>query len=87
MTTGGEDFIIYDSYEDDDDDDDLDDEDRRRNRVVVFAPKRNIEILMKCAMWFLDGTFKTAPHIFTQIFTILGLIKRPGDDYFLYAAC
>lgn len=76
VTLGGEDFVLFDSYDDREDDDD--DEEARRNRVIVFGTRRNVELLMKCIMWFLDGTFKTAPHIFTQIFTILGLMKRPG---------
>lgn len=77
VTLGGDDFILYDSYEDDDID--QDDEQARANRIIIFGSRRNIEILMKCLLWFLTGTFKTAPHIFSQIFTIIGLVKRPGD--------
>ena len=41
-------------------------------------PAQNIELLCDSPVWFLDGTFKTAPDIFAQIFTIIGLRKRTG---------
>ncbi|XP_052129491.1 uncharacterized protein LOC127750882 [Frankliniella occidentalis] len=65
---------MYDSFEEDDGAGDED------SRVIVFGTRRNLEILFKCIMWFLDGTLKTAPHIFMQIFTILGLVVRSGAD-------
>jgi len=37
-----------------------------------------MELLCQSSMWFLDGTFKMAPNIFTQIFTILSLRQRAG---------
>ncbi|XP_052130580.1 uncharacterized protein LOC127751301 [Frankliniella occidentalis] len=76
-TLGGVQFVLYDSFKEDDGDE--------NNRVIVFSTRRNIKILFKYIMWFLDGTFETAPHIFTQIFTILGLVVRSaaftGDPY------
>lgn len=47
-------------------------------RVIVFATRKNIELLCHSATWFLDGTFKTAPSIFAQLFTIMGLRARAG---------
>jgi len=44
----------------------------------VFATRKNIELLCGSATWFLDGTFKTAPKIFVQLFTILELRHRAG---------
>ncbi len=42
-------------------------------RVIVFATRKNMEILCHSSILFVDGTFKTAPNTFTQIFTIIGL--------------
>ena len=42
-------------------------------RVLVFATRRNLEILGKCGTWFLDGTLKVCPKTFVQIF---GTISR-----------
>lgn len=49
-TTTGDQFLIYDSKNDDDDE--LD------GRIIVFATRRNLELLAASSMWFLDGTFK-----------------------------
>jgi len=40
-----------------------------RLSVIVFATRKNIEILCERSTWFLDGTFDTALNIFSQIFT------------------
>ena len=42
----------------------------------MYTTRRNIEILCRSATWYLDGTFKVSPTIFTQLFTVLGLRKR-----------
>lgn len=86
---------MYDSREEEEgsetESDDSSEEPAGRPRVLVFATRRNIELLCQSTTWFLDGTFKTAPHIFVQIFTILGLRQRAGrpDDVaalpFVYA--
>ena len=34
--------------------------------------------LFKCSTWFLNGTFKTAPALFFQIFSILGAVTQVG---------
>ncbi len=34
--------------------------------------------LCHSSIWFADGTFKTAPNIFAQMFTIIGLRERTG---------
>ncbi|XP_051171104.1 uncharacterized protein LOC127287979 [Leptopilina boulardi] len=41
------------------------------------------ELLAASPIWFLDGTFKVCPRIFTQVFTILGVIEKnrlPGEE-------
>ena len=88
-TLVGEQFLLHDSgppdcQRDDADDspEDTDAEDEPtqpvRPRVLVFATRKNIELLCDSSVWFIDGTFKTAPNIFTQIFTIIGLRGRTG---------
>ena len=32
--------------------------------ILVFATQENLRLLMKAHMWFLDGTFKTAPNLY-----------------------
>lgn len=83
----GENFLLYDSgapqvddeSEDEDEPEPTDDEEAPvRKRVLVFGTRRNVELLCQSRTWFIDGTFRTAPHIFTQIFTIQGLRRRAG---------
>ncbi len=38
-------------------------------RVVTFATKKGPEMLGKGKKWYVDGTFKSVPNIFTQIVT------------------
>ena len=82
-----EQFLMYDSLTDAHDDRDTEDEEDEGlsedddeeqpprtvppRRVLVFATRRNIEILCTSTVWFVDGTFKTSPSIFTQIFTVM----------------
>lgn len=47
-TLTGERFLIFDSR----------DEGETGERVIVFATKRNLELLKESEAWFLDGTFK-----------------------------
>jgi hypothetical protein len=72
-----ENFVLYDSGAPDVDDDD-DESGNEESRIIVFGMRRNVELLCQSSVWFLDGTFKTAPNIFVQIFTILGLRSRAG---------
>lgn len=72
-TKGGEKFLLYDSFEDEDD---LDAD----GRVLVFGTKANLELLAQCSTWFLDGTFKVSPAIFTQLFTIIGTVTTLGNN-------
>lgn len=46
-TLQGEKFLIFDNA-------------HENNRVLVFATRRNLEILCRSAKWFLDGTFKVS---------------------------
>ena len=77
----GEKFLIHDSRDAEDESVDSEpevgiDEDEEPARVLVYSTARNIELLCRSPTWFVDGTFKTSPSIFTQIFAIMGLRMR-----------
>lgn len=81
-TSLGEQFVLHDNRHTKDEDE---------GRVIVFGTRKNIEILCRSPIWFLDGTFKMSPTLFTQIFTIIGIRTRriaDGEDTplpFVYA--
>ncbi len=59
MTLNNEQFLLYDSGVDD------------NNRILLFSTKNNLKILAsEQSHWFIDGTFKSSPHLFTQILSI-----------------
>ena len=72
----GEQFLLYDSGSKEEEEED----EEGPRRVLVFTTRKNIELLCKCSMWFVDGTFKTSPSIFAQIFVIMGLRRRVGSE-------
>ena len=39
-------------------------------RILVFGLKRNCDLLEGAAWWAGDGTFKVAPALWTQLYTI-----------------
>ncbi|KAE9522326.1 hypothetical protein AGLY_017272 [Aphis glycines] len=51
-------FLLYDSGSDD------------VNRILLFSTEENLKILSDQCHWFIDGTFKSSPQLFTQILTI-----------------
>ena len=58
-TFRGEDFLIFDSGP-------------TNNRILIFATARNIRLLANSDRWYCDGTFKTVPLLFYQLYTIHG---------------
>jgi len=40
------------------------------NRILVFATEKNLDLLAKSDHWFSDGTFKSCPPLFAQVYTI-----------------
>ena len=78
LSAKGEQFLLFDSR---------DDPDFGIGRVIVFSTRRNLEQLAKSDTWFVDGTFKVCPSIFTQLFTILGSVIQPnkGTDHSVLA--
>lgn len=71
MTTTGDRFLIYDSKGT---------QDVTSGRVIVFSTRRNLELLATSRIWYLDGTFKVSPSIFTQVFTVLGTYNQNPLD-------
>ena len=39
-------------------------------RVLIFSTTRNLEYLAESRNWFADGTFKSAPPLFQQLYMI-----------------
>jgi len=57
VTDRGERFLIHDSGP-------------GTQRFLIFATTRNMELLARSQNWYSDGTFKTAPPLFQQVYTI-----------------
>jgi hypothetical protein len=53
-----------------------DNESKNGNRILIFFSDEAVNILELCLEWCLDGTFKYAPKIFYQIFTITPMYKK-----------
>ena len=56
-TLKGENFLIFDSG-------------TGSQRVLMFSTAGNLDLLAQCSSWYADGTFKTSPPLFQQIYTI-----------------
>ena len=41
-----------------------------QDRILLFTTKSNIEYLSQALFWVMDGTFKTVPTVFSQLYTI-----------------
>ncbi|KAG0428611.1 hypothetical protein DMUE_5809, partial [Dictyocoela muelleri] len=63
-TFSSEKFLIYDSG------------DSNNNRILIFSTNTHISYLEHSESWYCDGTFKSCPTGFEQVYTIMGLIKR-----------
>lgn len=64
VTTRSENFLLWDSGDQD------------TNRMFMFGTATNLQLLEQYPHWFMDGTFKIAPEIFLQVFTIHALIDN-----------
>jgi hypothetical protein len=42
------------------------------NRILIFTTITNIIQLKQSILWLMDGTFKTVPNLFKQLYTIHG---------------
>ena len=54
----GDVFLMHDCWPDDTD------------RFLIFATQENLNSIVQYREWFADDTFKIAPHLFYQIYTI-----------------
>lgn len=45
-------------------------------RILIFATESSFNLLSQSSEWFCDGTFKTAPLLFTQLYSIHITINR-----------
>lgn len=62
-TLRNEPFLLYDSGPTDE------------KRAVMFGTSKNLEILGDCDIWSADGTFKTCPVLFKQVWVIHGYYR------------
>ena len=58
VTSIGERFLFYDN--------------ERQDRILLFGTQRSIDYLGECSHWFMDGTFKTSPRQFIQLYSVHG---------------
>ena len=49
-----------------------------QDRILIFTTAANVRHLEQSPFWIMDGTFKTVPTIFTQLYTIHGRVG--GND-------
>jgi len=42
------------------------------DRILIFSTDANLDTLRQCQHWFADGTFKSSPILFDQLFIIHG---------------
>ena len=58
QTFSGDNFLLYDSRAYDE---------IPNGRVIVFGTRRNLELLLECDIWSVDGTFKVSLFLKFQI--------------------
>lgn len=61
-TLADEKFLIFDSGRPAEEEEEEDE--KEESRVIVFGTQRNLQILKKSRVWFLDGTFKVKNLLF-----------------------
>ena len=47
-------------------------------RIIIFATQKNLDMLQFSRVWLADGSFRTAPLLFTQVYVVHAL--RGGPD-------
>lgn len=63
LTNTGEPFLLYDSND-------------GENRIFIFSTHRNLQLLSQSLNWYADGTFKTVPPLFQQLYSIHGICNN-----------
>lgn len=41
------------------------------NRILIFSRSKSLDILENSSVWYMDGNFKVAPPLFSQVYVIL----------------
>ena len=59
----GENFLLFDSGS-------------NNQRILIFGTQQGLDILGRCDHWFCDGTFKSSPALFDQLFIIQGKFRE-----------
>ncbi|KAK4873809.1 hypothetical protein RN001_013169 [Aquatica leii] len=54
------------------------------NRILIFGRESWLEHLRAGTTWYADGTFSIAPHLFTQVYTIMA-VRNNGVHLIFYA--
>ena len=59
------------------------------DRMLIFGTHKNIEMLETSQHWLADGTFKTAPALFQQVYVVHALRGEPDSqhDGHLFQVC
>lgn len=57
-------FVLYDSGEEDAD------------RFIIFGTQRGLQLLAQAIYWCADGTYKTVPSLFNQLYTLFGMYLK-----------
>ena len=45
------------------------------NRIVLFGTQKTLHMLARSDVWLADGTFKSAPALFAQLYTVHGSLQ------------
>lgn len=72
-THSGEEFLIYDSTHK-----------KLGGRLMIFSTKVLIQMLCSCEIILIDGTFKTRPILFSQVYVIMGKHLDEGIPFTFY---
>ncbi len=66
-TWSGEEFIVADLKKK-----------RVGGRLIMFSSNEQVDLLLSSTTWFCDGTFKTRPLLFAQVYIIQCLVGDEG---------
>lgn len=64
VTSRNTNFLLWDSGPDD------------SRRILMFGTEKNLKVLQDKDNWHVDGTFKVAPELFFQVFTIHAVVDK-----------
>ncbi|KAL7080183.1 hypothetical protein ACQ4LE_000199 [Meloidogyne hapla] len=46
------------------------------NRIIIFASATDVNRLSRCSTWLMDGTFRTSPGMYYQLWVLHGLYRN-----------